>query len=122
MEDYGLEVWYTGAEPVVAEYVSRDDEHSTLRFWLTTGSVVFVHGLGGNRTRTWDCDGVVWPRDLLPKNVGSARVMSVCRAREHNASGLATQLTRGSGATTRMSQNSRNPRASTMSLTMPITC
>lgn len=29
------------------------------------GSIVFVHGLGGHRMKTWTKDGVYWPHDLL---------------------------------------------------------
>ncbi|CAP99847.1 Pc22g25590 [Penicillium rubens Wisconsin 54-1255] len=39
--------------------------------------VVFVHGLTGNRERTWAHEnGTLWPRDLLPKDLPKARVMT----------------------------------------------
>ncbi|KAH7411529.1 Alpha/Beta hydrolase protein, partial [Cadophora sp. MPI-SDFR-AT-0126] len=41
-----------------------------------TFSVVFVHGLTGNRTRTWSHDGLLWPKDLLPKTLPNARIMT----------------------------------------------
>ncbi|KAK7921724.1 hypothetical protein PG985_009746 [Apiospora marii] len=34
---------------------------------LATAHVVFVHGLGGGSEHTWSKNGVLWPRDLLPK-------------------------------------------------------
>ena len=40
-------------------------------------SVVFIHGLGGDRTGTWTADNnVMWPRDLLPMALPTARIMS----------------------------------------------
>ncbi|KAI0156339.1 hypothetical protein GGR57DRAFT_463109 [Xylariaceae sp. FL1272] len=29
--------------------------------------IVFVHGLGGGSEHTWSKDGILWPRDLLPR-------------------------------------------------------
>ena len=44
------------------------------------GSIVFVHGLGGDRVQTWtvgeEREGVFWPRDLLPKDFPTARILS----------------------------------------------
>ena len=40
-------------------------------------SIVFVHGLTGNRQNTWTHnDGVFWPQDLLPKDLPTARIMT----------------------------------------------
>jgi hypothetical protein len=39
-------------------------------------SLVFVHGLAGDAISTWEQDGVVWPRDLLPVDLPHARVMT----------------------------------------------
>ena len=39
-------------------------------------SIVFVHGLGGGREGTWTRGKVLWPKDLLPEDVPSARVLS----------------------------------------------
>lgn len=37
-----------------------------------------MHGLNGDHINTWKHDetGVVWPRDLLPKEIPNARVLS----------------------------------------------
>lgn len=39
---------------------------------------MFVHGLTGNRESTWSetRSGVVWPQDLLPKDMPKARIMT----------------------------------------------
>ncbi|KAI0113988.1 hypothetical protein GGR51DRAFT_578246 [Nemania sp. FL0031] len=42
--------------------------------------IIFVHGLGGDRIKTWACggqpDGKLWPRDLLPIDCPTARILS----------------------------------------------
>ncbi|KAK2875584.1 hypothetical protein FQN49_001589 [Arthroderma sp. PD_2] len=38
--------------------------------------IVFVHGLNGDRTTTWEKDGILWPKDILPKDLGRARILS----------------------------------------------
>lgn len=53
--------------------------HSTpIRGWLRVliFSVVFVHGLTGNRTCTLSHDGLLWPRALLPNTLPNARIMT----------------------------------------------
>lgn len=40
-------------------------------------SVVFVHGLNGDRLATWTKDKVCWPRDLLKEDMPNSRIMSV---------------------------------------------
>lgn len=52
-----MEVLVPGVEPIQAD-------------------IVFVHGLRGDKIRTWEVDGVLWPRDLLPKELPNARVIS----------------------------------------------
>lgn len=37
---------------------------------------MFIHGLTGDRENTWKRDGVLWPRDLLPKRLPQARIMT----------------------------------------------
>ena len=41
-------------------------------------SVVFVHGLTGDREETWQANGVStsWPESLLPSKVANARVLT----------------------------------------------
>ncbi|WYZ42210.1 hypothetical protein EsH8_V_001105 [Colletotrichum jinshuiense] len=36
--------------------------------------IVFLHGLRGDREQTWTKEGVIWPRDLLPKDVPASRI------------------------------------------------
>ena len=46
---------------------------------LTSGgrpSLVFVHGLGGQRCDTWSKNGVFWPKDLLSRDVPSVRIIT----------------------------------------------
>ncbi|RYP53829.1 hypothetical protein DL768_001280 [Monosporascus sp. mg162] len=38
--------------------------------------IVMVHGLNGNRTTTWTQNGCLWPRDLLPEKISTARVLT----------------------------------------------
>ncbi|KAF9884479.1 hypothetical protein FE257_001740 [Aspergillus nanangensis] len=38
--------------------------------------IVFVHGLHGGRTKTWTKDDVLWPEELLPGDVPSARILT----------------------------------------------
>ncbi|KAJ5730318.1 uncharacterized protein N7483_004826 [Penicillium malachiteum] len=36
--------------------------------------IMFLHGLRGNITKTWTKDGVLWPKDLLPRDVERSRI------------------------------------------------
>lgn len=39
--------------------------------------VIAIHGLNGDRIRSWSSDtSVVWRRDLLPNDLRSARIMT----------------------------------------------
>ncbi|KGO38488.1 hypothetical protein PEX1_014980 [Penicillium expansum] len=39
--------------------------------------IIFVHGLTGNREKTWTHEnGTLWPRDLLSKDLSTARIMT----------------------------------------------
>lgn len=42
--------------------------------------IVFIHGLGGDRVRTWTWEGsdrvLFWPKDLLPQACPAARILS----------------------------------------------
>lgn len=39
-------------------------------------SIVFVHGLTGNRENTWTCNHTLWPETLLPKELPKARILT----------------------------------------------
>ncbi len=56
-EDESIKILYKGKEPIRAD-------------------IVFVHGLTGNGLTTWEKADTVWPRDLLPKVVPAARVIT----------------------------------------------
>lgn len=56
-EDESIKVLYEGKPPIRAD-------------------IVFLHGLTGNGIGTWEKGDTVWPRDLLPKAVPAARVIT----------------------------------------------
>ena len=56
-DDESIKVLYEGKAPIRAD-------------------IVFVHGLTGNGLGTWEKGNTVWPRDLLPKAVPAARVIT----------------------------------------------
>jgi hypothetical protein len=37
---------------------------------------VFVHGLGGHPVKTWDTNGVYWPKDLLGPGIRNVRILT----------------------------------------------
>ena len=41
-----------------------------------SNSIVFVHGLRGERELTWTKDGVIWPQELLSKDIPKSRILS----------------------------------------------
>lgn len=55
-------------------------QRPTFRSILILGSIILVHGLGGDRVKTWTWqDGerkVFWPKDLLPQACPTARILS----------------------------------------------
>ncbi|KAI1127147.1 hypothetical protein F5Y10DRAFT_293068 [Nemania abortiva] len=52
--------------------VSNSKQSSPRRVDL---DIVLVHGLSGDNTTTWEAeDKTVWPRDLLPKNLGKTKI------------------------------------------------
>lgn len=45
---------------------------------MNSPSIVAVHGLGGDPSRTWTApNGTCWLRDLLPAEVPDSRVLSI---------------------------------------------
>ena len=66
-----------GKGDLVAEYACPLYRR-LMRDTLTGGSIVFVHGLRGHSIETWESKGgKVWPRDMLPSDIPSARIMTV---------------------------------------------
>lgn len=43
---------------------------------LTHLSICFIHGLGGDREKTWQKGEIFWPRDLLRKDIPEARILT----------------------------------------------
>ena len=41
-------------------------------------SLVFVHGLGGHWYNTWSKNGVLWPKDLLSRDIENVRIITFC--------------------------------------------
>lgn len=44
-----------------------------------SSSIIFVHGLTGDRAKTWTAHGESqpWPKTLLPKHIPNARILTV---------------------------------------------
>jgi protein SERAC1 len=47
-----------------------------LSYLANVNSIVFVHGLRGGRESTWTKEGVVWPKEILLKDVVKSRILS----------------------------------------------
>lgn len=65
------------ADDCVVEYVSpRARRHCSVS--LTPRSIVFVHGLTGDRERTWrhEEEQLPWPQTLLPQKIPNCRVFT----------------------------------------------
>ncbi|ORY57506.1 uncharacterized protein BCR38DRAFT_449277 [Pseudomassariella vexata] len=58
-----------GGPLVLYDGTARGDEDHSF-------DIVFVHGVGGHRIRTWEKDGVCWPRDLLSRELEEARIIT----------------------------------------------
>lgn len=43
---------------------------------LILHSIVFIHGIFGNRRSTWEKDGIFWPEQLLPNDIPDARIIT----------------------------------------------
>jgi hypothetical protein len=52
------------------------DNIPMLSYLANLNSIVFVHGLRGGRESTWTKDGVVWPKEVLSKDVPKSRILS----------------------------------------------
>ncbi|EXK76441.1 hypothetical protein FOQG_18819 [Fusarium oxysporum f. sp. raphani 54005] len=57
MSQYGLTKWHDAEDKAVVD-------------------IVFVHGLRGGRESTWTKDGVIWPKELLAKDMPKSRILS----------------------------------------------
>src|SRR6202044_4274369 len=44
--------------------------------FLTPHSLVFVHGLRGDRIATWSRDQICWPRGLLKDDIPNVRIIT----------------------------------------------
>jgi len=74
-----LKVWEPeNSTDAIVEWVSYSI-HTPHNLYLA--SIVFIHGLGGDRKRTWTYTGEeapdnFWPEELLPKKCPTARILS----------------------------------------------
>src|SRR3981189_2808041 len=51
--------------------------HNPQEKTVISRSIVLVHGIGGHREGSWTApNGICWPRDLLPKEVPQARILT----------------------------------------------
>ncbi|EKV05328.1 hypothetical protein PDIG_37180 [Penicillium digitatum PHI26] len=70
MKSDGLEHNLYPTEGAIGMKVLSDPSNADL-------DIVFVHGLTGNREKTWTHEnGTLWPRDLLSKDLSTARIMT----------------------------------------------
>jgi hypothetical protein len=84
MSDLGLIVLEASIPPMVESngrprvecVYPRPRQPSKVWADCVLSSIVMVHGLDGNRLRTWTKDNIFWPRDLLPRKISNARIMT----------------------------------------------
>jgi hypothetical protein len=77
-DSLGVDILYTGSEPILFEYVSHDPTTHTSREEAEMSSLVAIHGLNGDPIKTWTYKetGVMWLRDVLPEVLPKARIMT----------------------------------------------
>jgi len=55
---------------------------------LDDSSIIAIHGLDGDREKSWTSGNVLWLRDLLPSEIPNARILTY----GYNANTRGTQL------------------------------
>lgn len=80
--------------PLSFSIMSRTIAHVRAR------SVVAIHGINGDREKTWTRNGVNWLRDLLPSIIPNARIFSWgYNAATHSGSEISQQFIYDHGTT-----------------------
>jgi hypothetical protein len=75
-DPWGLKELNPGQEPTL-EYGKRTKKRLKGSRLIIQHSVVAVHGLNGNRERSWTAgNGVLWLKDLLPTQLPHARILT----------------------------------------------
>lgn len=75
---YGLRVLkepVTQEGQLITEYTKRV-QYAKVITNFAESSIVFVHGLTGNRESTWTCNKTLWPETLLPTKLPGARILT----------------------------------------------